>query len=278
MAANATNVCLAEWGRSASEITHLVYVSSSELRLPGGDLHLSAKLGLRSDVNRVVLYYLGCYGGVTGLRVAKDLAENNPGARVLLVTSETTIIGFRPPNMDRPYDLVGAALFGDGAAAVIIGTDPIQTIEKPFLELHVAKQKFIPNTQTVIDGRMTEEGINFKLGRELPRMVEENIEEFCKILIKKTGLTEFNDLFWTVHPGGPAILNKLEACLRLESEKLACSRQTLMDYGNASSNTVFYVMDYMREELKNKDGGEEWGLVLAFGPGITFEGVLVKKV
>lgn len=96
MAAAAASACLAEWGRPASEITHLVFVSSSELRLPGGDLHLAARLGLRSDVSRVVLYYLGCYGGVTGLRVAKDLAENNPGGRVLLVTSETTIIGTPP--------------------------------------------------------------------------------------------------------------------------------------------------------------------------------------
>ncbi|KAJ4777432.1 Chalcone synthase [Rhynchospora pubera] len=277
MAAAAAGACLAEWGRPASEITYLVYVSSSELRLPGGDLHLAARLGLRSDVGRVVLYYLGCYGGVTGLRVAKDLAENNPGGRVLLVTSETTIIGFRPPNMSRPYDLVGAALFGDGAAAVILGSDPIPTIEKPFLELHTAVQKFIPETQNVIDGRMSEEGINFKLGRELPRVIEENIEGFCRGLMSKTGVKEFNDLFWTVHPGGPAILNRLESCLGLKSEKLTSSRQALMDYGNVSSNTVFYVMDYMREELK-KEGAEEWGLVLAFGPGVTFEGILARRI
>jgi predicted naringenin-chalcone synthase len=179
--------------------------------------------------------------------------------------------------MSRPYDLVGAALFGDGAAAVILGSDPIPTIEKPFLELHTAVQKFIPETQSVIDGRMSEEGINFKLGRELPRVIEENIEGFCRGLMNKTGSKDFNDLFWTVHPGGPAILNRLESCLRLKSEKLTSSRQALIDYGNVSSNTVFYVMEYMREELK-KEGAEEWGLVLAFGPGVTFEGILVRRI
>lgn len=276
MAKEASLACIKEWGRPAQDITHIVYVSSSEIRLPGGDLHLSSQLGLRSDVGRVMLYFLGCYGGVTGLRVAKDIAENNPGSRILLTTSETTILGFRPPNKERPYDLVGAALFGDGAAAVIIGSNPLTGQESPFMELNYAVQQFLPGTHNVIDGKLSEEGINFKLGRDLPQKIEENIEEFCKKLMLKADLKEFNDLFWAVHPGGPAILNRLQNTLKLTSDKLECSRRALMDYGNVSSNTIFYVMDYMREELKR--GREEWGLALAFGPGITFEGILIRSL
>lgn len=279
MAAQASLACLKQWNRPVSHITHLVYVSSSEIRLPGGDLHLAAELGLKNDVNRVMLCFLGCYGGVTGLRVAKDIAENNPGSRVLLTTSETTILGFRPPNKTRTYDLVGAALFGDGAAAAIIGTDPLLGTESPFLELNYAVQQFLPGTQNVIDGYLSEEGINFKLGRDLPQKIDENIEEFCHKLVVKTGLNDYNELFWAVHPGGPAILNRLESTLGLKREKLGCSRRALMDFGNVSSNTVFYVMEYMREELKKKGiDGEEWGLALAFGPGITFEGVLLRSL
>ncbi|XP_059651625.1 type III polyketide synthase A-like [Cornus florida] len=279
MAMEASQACIKEWGRPVGDITHIVYVSSSEIRLPGGDLYLASQLGLRNDVGRVMLYFLGCYGGVTGLRVAKDIAENNPGSRVLLTTSETTILGFRPPNNARPYDLVGAALFGDGAGAVIIGSDPITGTESPFMELNYAVQQFLPGTQNVIDGRISEEGINFKLGRDLPQKIEDNIEEFCKKLMAKGGLKEFNDMFWAVHPGGPAILNRLEKKLELKTEKLECSRRALMDFGNVSSNTIFYVMEYMREKLKKEGGeGEEWGLALAFGPGITFEGILIRSL
>lgn len=170
MAKEASIACIKEWGRPAEDITHIVYVSSSEIRLPGGDLYLASQLGLKSDVSRVMLYFLGCYGGVAGLRVAKDIAENNPGSRVLLTTSETTIIGFRPPNKARPYDLVGAALFGDGAAAVIIGANPIINKESPFMELNCAVQQFLPGTQNVIDGRLTE-GCNHKLRRRMPSKV-----------------------------------------------------------------------------------------------------------
>ncbi|XP_052194485.1 type III polyketide synthase A [Diospyros lotus] len=277
MAMEASLTCIKEWGRPAADITHIVYVSSSEIRLPGGDLYLASQLGLRNDVGRVMLYFLGCYGGVTGLRVAKDIAENNPGSRILLTTSETTILGFRPPNKARPYDLVGAALFGDGAAAAIIGTDPLPGENSPFMELNYAVQQFLPGTHNIIDGRLSEEGINFKLGRDLPQKIEENIEKFCKrLMAKAAGLSDFNDLFWAVHPGGPAILNRLESTLKLRSEKLECSRRALMDFGNVSSNTIFYVMEYMREELKRT--GEEWGLALAFGPGITFEGILIRSL
>ncbi|CAN6481414.1 unnamed protein product [Victoria cruziana] len=284
MAIEASRVCIKQWGRPAADITHLVYVSSSEARLPGGDLHLAQGLGLKPEVCRVPLYFMGCSGGVGGLRVAKDIAENNPGSRVLLATSETTIIGFRPPSVDRPYDLVGAALFGDGAGAMILGTDPIRGVERPSFELHYAVQSFLPNTEKTIDGRLTEEGISFKLGRDLPEIIEDHVEEFCTKLMKKAGFEgeQYNEMFWAVHPGGPAILNRLEKRLDLLPEKLSCSRRALSDYGNASSNTIVYVMEYMIEEtIKMRERGEkdnEWGLVLAFGPGITFEGILARKL
>ncbi|KAJ4964951.1 hypothetical protein NE237_016800 [Protea cynaroides] len=284
MAIEASQACIKSWGRPSSDITHLVYVSSSEVRLPGGDLYLAKGLELSPDVQRVMLYFMGCSGGVAGLRVAKDIAENNPGSRVLLATSETTIIGFKPPSADRPYDLVGAALFGDGAGAMILGTDPISGVEKPLLELHTAIQNFLPDTEKTIDGRLTEEGINFRLGRDLPNIIEDHVEGFCGKLMGPAGFTEkeYNKMFWAVHPGGPAILNRLEKRLQLSPEKLSASRKALMDYGNASSNTIVYVLEYMVEEsLKIKKEGKEdfeWGLILAFGPGITFEGILARNL
>lgn len=278
LGATAARATLGEWGRPAADITHLVYISSSELRLPGGDLFLATRLGLHPNTVRTSLLFLGCSGGAAALRTAKDIAENNPGSRVLVVAAETTVLGFRPPSPDRPYDLVGAALFGDGASAAIIGAGPIAAEESPFLELQFSTQEFLPGTDKVIDGKITEEGINFKLGRDLPEKIENRIEGFCRTLMDRVGIKEFNDVFWAVHPGGPAILNRLEVCLELQPEKLKISRKALMNYGNVSSNTVFYVLEYLRDELKKGMIREEWGLILAFGPGITFEGMLVRGI
>ncbi|XP_010690460.2 type III polyketide synthase B [Beta vulgaris subsp. vulgaris] len=284
MAIEASKACISNWGRPISDITHLVYVSSSEARLPGGDIYLAKGLGLKPETNRVMLYFAGCSGGVAGLRVAKDIAENNPGSRVLLATSETTIIGFKPPSANRPYDLVGVALFGDGAGAMLIGSDPDLSIERPLFELHTAIQHFLPDTEKIIDGRLTEEGISFKLDRALPQIIEDNIESFCGKLMENIGLSnkDYNKIFWAVHPGGPAILNRLEKRLDLSPDKLIASRRALADYGNASSNTIVYVMEYMMEEgakmNKEHKNDDQWGLILAFGPGVTFEGILAKNL
>lgn len=180
--------------------------------------------------------------------------------------------------------MVGVALFGDGAGAMIIGSDPISGNERPLFELHTAIQHFLPDTEKAIDGRLTEEGISFKLARELPQIIEDNIEVFCKKLIKFVGFPnkDYNKMFWAVHPGGPAILNRIEKRLELSPEKLNASRRALMDYGNASSNTIVYVLEYMIEEglmiKKENEGDNEWGLILAFGPGITFEGILARNL
>ncbi|XP_020170441.2 type III polyketide synthase B [Aegilops tauschii subsp. strangulata] len=298
MATEASLACVKAWGGDLSAITHLVYVSSSEARFPGGDLHLARALGLSPDVRRVMLAFTGCSGGVAGLRVAKGLAESCPGARVLLATSETTVAGFRPPSPDRPYDLVGVALFGDGAGAAVVGTDPTP-LERPLFELHSALQRFLPDTEKTIDGRLTEEGIKFQLGRELPHIIEAHVESFCQKLIKEhpaaaaaegDNMLTYDKMFWAVHPGGPAILTKMEGRLGLDGGKLRASRSALRDFGNASSNTIVYVLENMVEESRQRaeapepepepEGGQEceWGLILAFGPGITFEGILARNL
>ncbi|PKA45887.1 Stilbene synthase 5 [Apostasia shenzhenica] len=300
MAAEACHSAAAAWGRPLSDITHLVYVSSSEARFPGGDLLLAVALGLSSSVRRLPLYFLGCSGGVAGLRAAKEIAENNPGSRVLLATAETTVVGFRPPSADRPYDLVGAALFGDGAAAAIVGVSGGD--EPALFELHGAAQRFLPGTEGLIQGKVTREGIRFQLGREVPELVAAEVEGFCEGMIGFVGEEEeehgeekmkkrWSEMFWAVHPGGPAILRKVEERMGLEpGKKMAASWRALRDYGNASSNTIFYVLENMVEQsqrLKKKmweveddevEEKEEWGFILAFGPGITFEGILARSL
>ncbi|WVZ20451.1 hypothetical protein V8G54_007773, partial [Vigna mungo] len=79
-------------------------------------------------------------------------AENNKGARVLVVCSEITAVTFRGPSDTHLDILVGQALFGDGAAAVIIGSDPIPQIEKPLFELVWTSQTIAPDSEGAIDG------------------------------------------------------------------------------------------------------------------------------
>ncbi|KAJ6705027.1 HYDROXYMETHYLGLUTARYL-COA SYNTHASE [Salix purpurea] len=103
-----------EWGQPKSKVTHLVFCTTSGVDMPGADYQLTKLLGLRPSVKRFMMYQQGCFAGGTVLRLAKDLAENNKGARVLVVCSEITAVTFRGPSDTHLDSLVGQALFGDG--------------------------------------------------------------------------------------------------------------------------------------------------------------------
>ncbi|CAN1143419.1 Chalcone synthase (Fragment) [Linum perenne] len=104
------------------------------------------------------MYQQGCFAGGTVLRLAKDLAGNNKGARVLVVCSEITAVTFRGPSEAHLDSLVGQVLFGDGAAAVIVGSDPNLEIEKPMFEIVYMAQTIVPDSEGAIDGTFVKWG------------------------------------------------------------------------------------------------------------------------
>lgn len=282
LAHEAAIAAIEEWGRPASEITHLVVATLTGVAIPGADVMLTKSLGLRPDVKRVMLYMLGCYAGITALRVAKDLAENNPESRILICCSELAGPTFRAPNEKFPYDLVGTALFGDGASGVIVGAQPQPRVERPLYEIHWVGEVLAPDSEKIIEGTLKLEGLQFYLDRTLPGLVSQHVGSFCKGALENApGKPSFNDVFWAVHSGGPAILNAVEQALELRPDKLAASRHILKNYGNISASTVLFVLDELRRSFTSSpvslDGQDlEWGLAIAFGPGVTIEGALLK--
>ncbi|XP_010264142.1 PREDICTED: chalcone synthase-like [Nelumbo nucifera] len=167
-----------EWGQPKSKITHLVFCTTSGVDMPGADYQLTKLLGLRPSVKRLMMYQQGCYGGGMVLRLAKDLAENNRGARVLVVCSEITAVTFRGPSDTHLDNLLGQALFGDGAAAVIVGADPVPGVEKPLFELVSAAQTILPDSHGAIDGHLREVGQKLALKSEKLRATRHILSEY----------------------------------------------------------------------------------------------------
>ncbi|CAN1839111.1 Chalcone synthase 1 [Linum perenne] len=247
--------------------------------MPGADYQLTKILGLRPSVKRFMMYQQGCFAGGTVLRLAKDLAENNKGARVLVVCSEITAVTFRGPSDAHLDSLVGQALFGDGAAAVIIGSDPDPS-EQPIFSLVSAAQTILPDSEGAIDGHLREAGLTFHLLKDVPGVISKNIEKSLVEAFEPIGISDWNSLFWIAHPGGPAILDQVEQKLGLKLEKLRATREVLKEYGNMSSACVLFIMDEMRrtsavEGMSTAGEGLEWGVLFGFGPGLTVETVVL---
>lgn len=273
-----------EWGQPISSLTHLIFCTSSCVDMPGADFQLVKLLGLDPSIQRFMIYQQGCFAGGTALRIAKDVAENNAGARVLIVCCEIITMFFQQPSENHLDVLVGQALFSDGAAALIVGANPDPKSERHLFDIMSVRETIIPNSEHGVVGHLREMGFEYYLSPEIPKLVSGKIEECVSKGFEGIGVNgDWNSLFYCIHPGGPAILNKVEEELGLKEGKLRASRHVLSEFGNMGAPSVLFVLDEMRKksmaEGKATTGeGLEWGVLIAMGPGLTVETVVLRSV
>ncbi|TYH18281.1 hypothetical protein ES288_A05G257500v1 [Gossypium darwinii] len=273
-----------EWGQPISKITHLIFCTSSGIDMPSADHKLAKLIGLKPSVQRFMIYNQGCFGGASALRLAKDLAENNASARVLIVCSEITVASFQPPSNTHLDILIGSAIFADGAAALIVGSNPIASInQRPLFQIVSASQTFIPESDDMLIGKVREMGIEYYMSRDLPKYIANNIVQCMAEAFTPFGITKWENLFYVVHPGRAAILKGIEEKLGLNKEKLKASWHVLSECGNMRSPTVIFVLNEMRKmsilEGKATTGtGLEWGVLFGFGQGLTVETIVLRSI
>uniref|UniRef100_A0A224XFQ3 Octaketide synthase n=1 Tax=Hypericum perforatum TaxID=65561 RepID=A0A224XFQ3_HYPPE len=273
-----------EWGQPVSKITHLFFCSSSGgCYLPSSDFQIAKALGLEPTVQRSMVFPHGCYAASSGLRLAKDIAENNKDARVLVVCCELMVSSFHAPSEDAIGMLIGHAIFGDGAACAIVGADPGPT-ERPIFELVKGGQVIVPDTEDCLGGWVMEMGWIYDLNKRLPQALADNILGALDDTLRLTGKRDdLNGLFYVLHPGGRAIIDLLEEKLELTKDKLESSRRVLSNYGNMWGPALVFTLDEMRRKSKEDNatttgGGSELGLMMAFGPGLTTEIMVLRSV
>ncbi|XP_020591420.1 bibenzyl synthase-like [Phalaenopsis equestris] len=284
LGAEAARNAIREWGQPERSITHLIFCTTSGMNLPGADFEAAQILGLNHSVERVMLYQQGCFAGGTVLRLAKCLAESRRGARVLVICAESTTSLVRSPSREHQYDLIAQALFADGASALIIGTEPnAEAGERPIFSIFSTAQVTLPDSGDAIRGYLKEGGLIATLAKDVPLIISENIERCLQEAFGPLGISDWNSIFWAPHPGGRAILDGIEDKLGLKPEKLWAARHVLAEYGNMSSVCVHYILDEMRRrDVKNGKAptgdGPEWGVLFGFGPGLTVETVVLRRL
>ncbi|XP_037497079.1 LOW QUALITY PROTEIN: chalcone synthase [Jatropha curcas] len=280
----AATKAIQEWGQPISKITHLIFCTASGVNMPGADLELVKLLGLQNSVKkRFMMYQQGCFAGAAALRLAKDIAENNVDSRILIVCSENMTVSFHAPSDTHLDILVGSAIFGDGAAAIIVvfGSTP-STSERPLFHVLSASHKLIPDSENGIVGHTREMGLSYYvLSRSVPQLIEDNIVQCLSEIFGSN--KDWNSIFYVVHPGGPTVLNGLERKLSLTKLRLRASRHVLNEYGNMWGPSVFFILDEVRKksavEGKATTGeGLDLGVLLGFGPGLTLETVVLRSV
>lgn len=276
LAAAAAAKAIAQWGRPAKDITHLIFsTSTSAQMMPAIDIRIASLFKLSPTVHRTTISFHGCTATSNAFRVAKDIAENNRIARILVICADmVSINGFQAPDEAHPTGIIALALFGDGPGAVIVGAEPQEPVEQPIIEMLSTSQVTIPGTEHVASAKFTASGIDYSLcPDELAALVNRNIEGCLVDALEALGIAKlgWNNLFWVVHPGGPIIMDSVEAALKLEPGKLSAGRWVLTEFGNMSGPTLIFVLGEVIRRHQQQESDEEWGVMVSFGPGFTIE-------
>lgn len=246
-------------GLRADQIDAIVTVSSTGVATPTLEARAMARLGFRRDVHRTPLFGLGCAGGVTGLATAARLARAAPGSRVLMVAVETCTLGFRGGSA-RKADMIAAILFGDGAAAACLTTDPTAP---PAAWLGAGVERLWPDTLDIMGWDVDDEGLSVVFDRSIPGFVQ---SEFADAIAeaRKVVLDGAQPARPVLHPGGMKVLEAAEAALDLDPGSLDHERAVLAEHGNMSAPTALFVLDRV---LADPPQGAM--LMTALGPGFT---------
>ena len=243
-------------------ITHLVVASCTGFTAPGLDLQLVTGLGLRPDVQRTLVGFMGCSAAVPTLRVANQAVHANPAARVLVVNLELCSLHLQ--DTSDLNSLLPLTLFADGASAALVTAQPTGIALLDFLAI------IIPDSSDLMTWRIGDKGFNMHLSGQVPQRIKQTLREEMeqsganKILRGKQ-VKDFD--LWAVHPGGRSVLDAVETGLGLTAADLSSSRRILHNYGNMSSATIMFVL----QDMLHQHHHEARGLAMAFGPGMVAE-------
>ena len=247
-------------GAERHRISHLVVASCTGFIAPGLDVLLAERLGLRPDVERTIVGFMGCAAAVPALRLAHHVVRSDPAARVLVITVELCTLHLQETaNLET---ILSFLLFGDGAAAALVTADPHGIALRDF------RAAVIPQTQGMITWHIGDNGFDMFLSGQVPGQIAQALrtEATRTELLRGEEIANFE--LWAVHGGGRTVLDAVEIALALPTGALAVSRGVLHDFGNMSSSTVMFALARM---LESAGDGSRHGLAMAFGPGMVAE-------
>lgn len=260
---------VASTGTPATDIDAVVIACTTGIMVPTLDARLVNRLGLRADVERLPLFGLGCAGGVTGLARAAAIARARPGRNVLFITVELCSINLRVRDR-RMANFVSAALFGDGAAGVMLRSlEPGEGAgRRP--RLGATGEHIWPDSLDVMGWSIEDDGFGVVISPEIPRFARDRLKPALDHFLDRNGLRSEDLDGIVLHPGGRKVLEAAETSLGLRRETFRHAWDVLADYGNMSSPTVLFVLE---RAIRERPAGQH--LMAAFGPGFTVSFALV---
>jgi predicted naringenin-chalcone synthase len=193
------------------------------------------------------------------------MVQSRPTALALVICVELCSIHIQP-GAERE-NLISASLFADGASACLVGAPAAQVSDVFTIEDFHTSIK--PETGSQMVWQIGNHGFVLRLSPQIP----EHLAEAAPVALGALFGNRSPPGFWAIHPGGPAIVDRLSAIFQLAPEQVAASRSVLRRFGNLTSASIFFVLEELRQRLRRRTATSEKleGVAMAFGPGLVIE-------
>jgi alkylresorcinol/alkylpyrone synthase len=251
------------------------FVSVTGVCSPSIEARLINRMGLSRNIKRVPIFGLGCVAGAAGIARVADYVKAYPDQYAILLSVELCSLTLQTDDLS-VANLISTGLFGDGAAAVIIGGDraSVANCAAPGPQIIATKSIFYPDTERVMGWDISETGFRIVLSPQVPDVVAKNLGGDMDAFLAENHLTRNDIGCWLLHTGGPKVLRATQQALGVDEKALAASWDCLRRMGNLSSASVLMVLEEVMLNRRPEPGC--WSVLAAMGPGFCSELVLLR--
>ncbi len=250
------------------DLDYIITVSCTGIMIPSLDAYLINKLKLRQDIVRLPVTEMGCAAGISGIIYAKNFLQANPNKRAAVIAIESPTATFQLDDYSMA-NIVSAAIFGDGAACVLLSS--YENDEGPKVIADEMYHFF--DSIHMMGFKLTNSGLQMILDGEVPEKIASHFPDIIHPFLKKNNLIIDDIDHLIFHPGGKKIVQTVEDLFSGLGKNINDTKEVLRLYGNMSSATVLYVLERI---MDNKPKKGEKGLMLSFGPGFSAQRVLLE--
>lgn len=257
LAADACREALADAGRDAADVDHIIVATFTPDRLmPGLAPKLAKLLGTEGagaiDVNAA------CAGFLYGLDQSAALIESGRVKLALVVGAEAL------SRVTDPNDRGTAILFADGAAAVVVEAGAYETGCSPFVLASDGEHGDLLYAER-------EERLLRMEGQEVYRHAVERMVEATSEALRRAGMTVDDIDVLIVHQANQRIIDAAARRLKVPEEKVFANVDTI---ANTSSASIPLALHHAEQRGRMKPG--DTVALAAFGGGFVWGAGIVK--
>ena len=270
LAERALEKALSGVGLKPDQLDFIITVSCTGIMIPSLDAYLINRMGMRQDIVRLPVTEMGCAAGVSGIIYANNFLRANPGKRAAVVAVESPMATFQHSDFSM-VNIVSAAIFGDGAGAVILSSNPSDEFAGPKI-LDQSMYHFY-DAEHMMGFKLRNTGLQMVLDKTVPETISEHFPAIIHPFLERNGMSIVDIDHLIFHPGGKKIVRTVEDLFGSLGKSIEDTKEVLRLYGNMSSVTVLYVLE--RFMSRRPKAGEK-GLMLSFGPGFSAQRILLE--